>query len=52
MGYNNPDRRWVKVSPAEKRVVTVKARRAHKRVLKGEHPRGAITATRRGWWYA
>ena len=52
MGYNNPDRRLVKVSAWEKRHVRVLRRRAEKREVRGEHPKAAHRATRRGWWYA
>lgn len=53
MGYVNKDRRLVTVSPAEKRSVKRKRRRAEQRLLAGEHPRRmALAATRRGWYYA
>lgn len=52
MGYTNPDKRLVNVTRAEKRAVVRLRRRAERRVLNGEHPRTAIRATRRGWWYA
>ncbi len=52
MGYTNKDRRIVTVTAREKRVVRHLRRRAEKRELRGEHPRTAARATRRGWWYA
>lgn len=52
MGYTNRDKRWVTVTTREKRGVRVLRRRAEKRALRGEHPRTAVRATKRGWWYA
>lgn len=52
MGYNNRDLRLVRVTRTEKRIVARLRRRAEKREVCGEHPRTAIRATRRGWWYA
>lgn len=53
MGYTNPDKRLVYVSPREKRWVRKIRRLAEKRELHGERMgRTAARATRRGWWYA
>ncbi len=52
MGYVNKDARMVNVTKAEKKIVKRMARRAWERELNHEHPRSAIQATRRGWWYA
>lgn len=53
MGYTNRDRRYLVSIPAkEKREVKRLRRRAEQRELRGEHPKTAIRATRRGWWYA
>lgn len=51
-GYNNRDKRYVTVTSREKKTVSRRRRRALKRELRGEHLRGAVTATRWGWWYA
>ena len=52
MGYTNRDKRIVNVTRAEKRAVRALRRRAEKRELRGEHPRAAARAVKRGWWYA
>lgn len=52
MGYTNRDKRLVNVTRREKRTIRVLRRRAERRELRGEHPRTALRATRRGWWYA
>ena len=52
MGYTNRDKRLVNVTSAEEAAVKRLRRRAEKRELRGEHPRTAARATRRGWWYA
>lgn len=52
MGYTNPDKRYVTVTAKEKRRVRALRRRAEKRAVRGEHPRTASRATKRGWWYA
>lgn len=53
MGYCNRDKRIVNVSRREKVAVRRLRRRALQRELDGQHPRRmALTATRRGWWYA
>jgi hypothetical protein len=52
MGYTNRDKRLVNVTRSEKRAVRVLRRRAEKRELRGEHPRTARRATKRGWWFA
>jgi len=52
MGYTNKDKRLVNVTRQEKRAVAKLRRLAGKRELRGEHPRTATRATRRGWWYA
>jgi hypothetical protein len=50
--YNNKDRRIVRVSSRETRMVRRLRRRAERRELRGENVRSAVRATRRGWWYA
>jgi hypothetical protein len=52
MGYTNRDKRLVNVTRAEKNAVKRLRRRAERREIRGEHPRTAARATRRGWWYA
>jgi hypothetical protein len=52
MGYTNRDKRYVNVTRKEKRAVKKLRRLAERRELEGEHPRTAVRATRRGWWYA
>lgn len=52
MGYTNKDKRYVTVTPAEKKQVARLRRIAEKRELKGENVRYAGRATKRGWYYA
>ena len=52
MGYTNRDKRLVTVTAQEKRAVRKLRRVAEKRQLRHEHPRTAVKATKRGWWYA
>lgn len=52
-GYNNRDKRVVKVTRAEKKTVSRLRRRALKREVQGVHlRRSAERATRWGWWHA
>jgi hypothetical protein len=56
MGYTNKDFRLVVYKPkskkAAKRMVRRLRRRAEQRETAEENVRGALPATRRGWWHA
>lgn len=49
----NRDRRIVKVTSRETRIVRRLRRRAERAELRGYRPgKSAVAATRNGWWYA
>ena len=52
MGYTNPDKRLVVVKRSRKKRIVRLRRLAEKRALRGEHLRGTVHASRRGYWYA